>query len=251
METTKKFDGRASDYAHSRPQYAAALLDHLYDNEILSPASTVADIGSGTGKFSRQLLDRQSEVYCVEPNADMRSVAEATLCGYPRFHSIAGEATHTTLASGSVDCITSAQAFHWFAGEPFKQECLRILKPGGLAILIWNVRDLADERNRNWHDIFAHHCPTFRGFSNGIERDDAKIRAFFGGRYTRVAFDHPLLLDKVGFIKRSLSSSYSLRETDPDFPAYRAALEALYDRYENHGQITIANRSVAYIGSVQ
>lgn len=103
METTKKFDGRASDYAHSRPQYATALLDHLYDNEILSPASTVADIGSGTGKFSRQLLDRQSEVYCVEPNADMRSVAKATLYGYPRFHSIAGEATHTTLASGSVD----------------------------------------------------------------------------------------------------------------------------------------------------
>ncbi len=51
-----------------------------------------------------------------------------------------GSAEATGLADGSVDLVTVAQAFHWFDRAAFKQECRRLLRPGGRVALIWNDR---------------------------------------------------------------------------------------------------------------
>lgn len=92
MNTINKFDGRATDYTASRPNYSMDFINCLYSQYGISKTSVIADIGSGTGKFSKHLLDRQSEVYCVEPNDDMRSIAEKELCEYENFYSVAGDA---------------------------------------------------------------------------------------------------------------------------------------------------------------
>lgn len=248
---TNIFDGKAIDYSASRPSYSTELIDCLYRQYGISEASVIADIGSGTGKLSKQLLDRQSEVYCVEPNEDMRSVAENELCKYRNFHSVAGDAENTTLKSDFADCITAAQAFHWFDVPKFKQECLRIIKPNGRVFLIWNIRDASDIINQEWHNAFSQFCPDFKGFSNGIERDDPKIKAFFDKGYEYIAFDYPLIFDKENFIKRSLSSSYSLKEDDANYGQYISALKELFDKYENNGLISISNQSVAYTSIIK
>ncbi len=74
----------------------------------------MADIGSGTGIFSHQLLERDLTVFGVEPNDDMRMMAEQSLNLYSRFKSIKATAENTTLKENSVDLVTVAQAFHWF-----------------------------------------------------------------------------------------------------------------------------------------
>ncbi len=249
MNTTNKFDGRAADYASARPNYSMDFINFLYGR--ISNGSVIADIGSGTGKFSKHLLDRQSQVYCVEPNDDMRSVAEQELCGYSNFHSVAGNAENTTLKAESVDCITVAQAFHWFDVVRFKQECLRIIKSGGKVFLIWNIRDYADVINQEWHGIFSRYCSAFNGFSNGMKRNDPKINAFFDGKYEYVSFDYPLIFDKAHFIKRSLSSSYSSKEDDANYDQYIYELNLLFDKYEHNGLISISNQTVAYIGAIK
>ncbi len=251
MNTTNKFDGRAIYYTASRPSYSMEFIDCLYAQYGISEASVIADIGSGTGKFSKLLLDRQSEVYCVEPNDDMRSIAENELCKYENFHSVAGDAENTTLKSNSVDYITTAQAFHWFDVLKFKQECLRIIKPNGRVFLIWNARDSSDIVNQEWSNIFSRFCPDFKGFSNGIERDDLKIKAFFDNGYEYINFDYPLIFNRESFIKRSLSSSYSLKENDENYEKYISALKEIFDKHENNGLISIPNQSVAYIGIIK
>lgn len=251
MNTINKFDGRATDYTASRPNYSMELISCLYSQYGISETSVIADIGSGTGKFSRHLLDRQSEVYCVEPNDDMRSIAEKELCKYEKFHSVAGNAENTTLKSNFADCITTAQAFHWFDVLKFKQECLRIIKTNGRVFLIWNIRDSSDIINQEWHNIFSQFCPGFKGFSNGIERDDSKIKEFFDKGYEYINFDYPLIFDKESFIKRSLSSSYSLKENDANYGEYISALKEIFDKYENNGLISISNQSVAYTGIIK
>jgi SAM-dependent methyltransferase len=108
-----RFTGRATAYAATRPTYPPSLVTLLG----LRRGDVVCDLGSGTGIFSRLLLDAGATVYAVEPNEDMRSAAEGELGDNERFHSVAGRAEATTLPDGVCDLVTAAQSFHWFDAE--------------------------------------------------------------------------------------------------------------------------------------
>ena len=250
-EAVDRFKGHAKAYTAGRPDYAKALIDCLYDQYGISQSSVIADIGSGTGKFTKQLLDRGSVVYSVEPSDDMRFIAEKELSGYPNFNSIKGDAEYTCLEAGSVDFVTSAQAFHWFKVDSFRKECIRILKDEGKVILIWNIRDEADPINRELFNVYSEYCPEFKGFGGGIVKDDQRIKDFFRDSYEYISFDHPLRLDKEMFTARSLSASYSLKEKDDMYKEYFDAVIKIFDSYSDKGIVTVGNRSHAYIGGVR
>ncbi|MCR5529990.1 MAG: class I SAM-dependent methyltransferase [Saccharofermentans sp.] len=250
MDPTIKFDGYAGDYTAGRPGYSTELIDSFYKDFGMTPDSVIADIGSGTGKFAAFLLKRGSDVFAVEPNSDMRRVAEEELSSYPKFHSVNGGAESTTLPDNSVDFITTAQAFHWFDVVKFRSECFRIIRPGGKVLLVWNVRDESDPVNSELKVIYKKYCPNFAGFNGGIVKDDPRIREFFFDKYEHVSFDHPLVLDREKFISRSLSGSYSLKEGDRDYDEYMASVLDVFDKYSKDGTVTIGNRSEAYIGCV-
>lgn len=140
-DPTTRFSDRVADYVKYRPSYPQAVIDHLVAHCQLTPQSVVADMGSGTGIFSKLLLEYGCTVYGVEPNAAMRQAADALLRDFPKFHSVAATAEATTLPDASVDFITAAQAFHWFDLPRFKQECQRIGKSGGQLVVLWNDRE--------------------------------------------------------------------------------------------------------------
>ena len=244
------FDGYASDYTVGRPGYAPELLECMYGRYGMSRRSVIADIGSGTGKFAKHLIERGSKVYCVEPNDDMRHAAENELGSFGNFNSVEGDSENTSLDAGSVDFITTAQAFHWFDVERFRAECNRILRKNGKVFLIWNMRGETAGLNQEMFRIYTKYCPHFRGFNGGIKKDDERIAAFFGNGYEYISFDYPLYLDRERFIARSLSGSYSLKEGDKDYEEYLAEIIGVFDRYADQGIVTIANESVAYIGSI-
>jgi methylase of polypeptide subunit release factors len=58
MKSIDKFSGRADVYSKSRTSYPIEFLDYLISANSLNESSKVADIGSGTGIITRQLLDR-------------------------------------------------------------------------------------------------------------------------------------------------------------------------------------------------
>lgn len=246
MDNTEKFSHKAEAYASGRPSYAEDFLDALYSRHGFQPHSVIADVGSGTGILTEQMLARGSTVYAVEPNADMRITAERELGRYAGFHSVDGTAEHTTLGVGSVDFVTVAQAFHWFDETAFSAECARILKPRGKVFLIWNSRVPSAEINLRQKKIFEKFCPDFKGFSGGIRQDDAAIARFFRGKYCREEYDQPLRCDKQKFLKRSLSASYSLAEGDENYAPYLYALDALFDELAVAGVLTIPNKTVVY-----
>ena len=248
MDSTQKFSGLANEYTIGRPSYANAFIESLYSQYGFSKQSVIADIGSGTGKFAKQLLDKGSFVYCVEPNEDMRSGAIEELGEYKSFRVVGGTDSETQLNEKSVDFVTVAQAFHWFDVASFQKECKRILRDNGMVFLIWNMRDVTDEINKNCFAIFSKYCPDFKGFNGGIKKDDARIRQFFENKYEYVEFDNPICFDKSKFISRSLSGSYSLRKGNENYSEYLDALYRVFDKYAKENVITIANKTVAYIG---
>lgn len=139
MSTKHKFDGRAGDYTVSRPNYSVEFIDHLYRQYGLSAESVIADIGSGTGKFSKHLLNRESKVYCVEPNRDMRLVAENELCKYANFHCVAVRSADTTLQ-------TSKRRKRNFIGE-VERKITRHLPRGKKKCVISGNTVVSDVRN--------------------------------------------------------------------------------------------------------
>ena len=96
---TARFSDRVENYVRYRPGYPPEVLDLLRAECGLQPSHVVADIASGTGLFTRLLLENGNSVYAVEPNAEMREMGASLLAHYDRLVSVAGTAEETTLAS--------------------------------------------------------------------------------------------------------------------------------------------------------
>lgn len=250
MGNERRFDGKADVYETARPGYAPALLTCLAANEGFVPGAAVADVGSGTGRFSRQLLDLGCIVTGVEPNDQMRAVAEARLGEHPGYFSTAGSAERTGLADASVDRVCAAQAFHWMDAQAFRRECLRVLRPGGVVALVWNFRDPTSPLVRASAAVCARHCPRFTGFSGGMDFDGDAVARFFDGEYRTVSFPHDLAYDRRGFVDRMLSASYAPDRDDAARAAYVADFERLFDEHAQAGTLVMPNSTVAYLGEV-
>jgi len=188
MDNTQKFSGKADVYQKARPSYAQAMLDFIAQKWQIGNGSMVADIGSGTGILTRQLLGLGARVYAVEPNADMRAKAEEMLGDNPNFVSVIGTAEQTGLPDHSFQLVTAASAFHWFDAERFKLECERILLPGAPVVLAWNKAELSAEINLGRERIFKKYCPNFKGFSGGQDEGDKLKRAFLMALFRSGAF---------------------------------------------------------------
>ncbi len=115
-DSRERFSDRTENYAKYRPGYPRACLDYLISMG-LGKHSAVADIGAGTGIFTRLLIYTAGRIYAIEPNQEMRGAAEEALRGYRNVHFVAADAENTTMRGKSVDFITCAQSFHWFDRE--------------------------------------------------------------------------------------------------------------------------------------
>ena len=249
MDHTNRFDGKGELYAKARPKYAAELFAYLKNSLNIRQDSIFADIGSGTGIFTEQLLHCGYKVFAVEPNGDMRRKAEEKLSGNSRFTSVGGADRDTGLPEQSVDHIVTAQAFHWFDVDAFKKECRRILKPNGTVMIVYNTREESAACNKALADLHRRYCPQFEGFSKGMNEE--KCRAFFDGRCEIFRADNSLTYDRGGYVSRVLSSSYSLREGDENYAEYLEEINKLFDMFAIDGAITVPMFTVAYIGSIK
>lgn len=137
-QAAQGFAKQADAYARGRPDYPAALLHWLRSTLELEPGKMVVDLGAGTGKFTRLLTDTGATVTAIEPVAEMRAKLMDEL---PAVTTYEGTAQAIPLADAGVDVVVCAQAFHWFATPAAMAEIGRVLKPGGVLALIWNVRD--------------------------------------------------------------------------------------------------------------
>lgn len=233
----EKYTFNAEKYFKYRTEYSKEFIDYLYENVGLSKSSIIADIGSGTGKLSKQLLLNGSYVYCVEPNHDMRRVAQNDLSKFSNFISIDGTAENTTLLNSSVDFITVGTAFHWFDMEQFKKECQRILKPNGKVILVWISRPV--NRNENFEI-------NYNGFSGGKEEKPELISPFFKNKkYEYKAFEGKVTYDKDTFIGRALSTFDKLTDAK-----HVEELSNLFDIHKVNETVTITLYSRSFVGEV-
>ncbi|MCQ6562915.1 class I SAM-dependent methyltransferase [Paenibacillus mendelii] len=249
MDNTKRFSNRVDNYVKYRPGYPQALLDYLVEELGINRGSVLADVGAGTGIFTRLLLERGNVVYAVEPNKEMREAAEAQLEGDNHFISINGSAEQTTLKDASVDAILSAQAFHWFDPEPTSKEFRRILKPGGMTALIWNKRDVGRNEFATAYDqLMKRIAPDYENVKH-MRLGDADYRAFFGrGSYSKASFDNEQHLTYEELLGRASSSSYTPLPGTEAYQTFVQELKALFAAHQKDGYIPFHYVTEVYYG---
>jgi len=246
---TTRFSNTVDAYVKYRPSYPVALIELLKRECQLSEASVVADIGSGTGILTKQLLDTGATVYGVEPNTEMREAAEVILKSESKFFSVNGTAEETTLDDQTINLVTAAQAFHWFDQVKVKAEFQRIIKPGGFCALIWNFRD--DKNSAlmaGYHAMLLKHGKDYdKVMAENISDDE--VSAFFAPHELKTAtFKNIQCFDWESFKGRLLSTSYSLKPGEPGFEAYMAAAKELFDQHQKNDRVEFLYRCVCYYG---
>lgn len=249
-DPTRRFSSRVGNYVRYRPAYPSAVLDLLKSSCGLTAASVIADVASGTGIFTRMLLENGNRVFGVEPNAHMRQAGEEFLRGYSHFTSVAATAEATTLADRSVDLVTAAQAAHWFDRERARREFERILKPGGWTVLLWNERRTGSTPFlRAYEQLLLSYGTDYQEVRQ--ERTTQEIEAFFAPAPFQVErFDYRQEFDYAALAGRLLSSSYTPQADDAGYGPMLRELERIFDAHRVNGRVGFEYDTQVYFGQL-
>jgi SAM-dependent methyltransferase len=247
---TERFSSRVETYVRFRPSYPNGVIDVLRDECGLSSEAVVADVASGTGLFTRLLLENSNPVFGVEPNADMRRAGEEYLAAFPHFTSVSGTAESTTLPDHSIDLITSAQAAHWFRRDEAIREFRRILKFSHYVVLIFNDRQVKGSAFADDYESLV--------VKYGTDYSDVKRlgRIFEGDEFfspfkceKRVLPNHQAL-DYTALEGRLLSSSYAPQRGDPACEPMLADLRRMFDKHQRGGLVRMEYDTNIYFGKL-
>jgi ubiquinone/menaquinone biosynthesis C-methylase UbiE len=232
------FSDRVQNYLAYRPGYTIALLDLLRAVCNFNENAVIADIGSGTGLLSELFLKNGNLVFGIEPNSEMRIAGKNKLRTYAGFISVAGRAEATTLKTHSIDFVTAGQAFHWFDLEPTKKEFIRILKPMGWVIVVYNIARTDTPFQRVYRDF----CTTYLG-EKSAETDDRDIyskifseRNFTEKQIAGVSqrFDFKDLTGRV------CSRANAPKEGTPRYSEMMATLLTIFEQHQRDGEVMIS-----------
>ncbi|ROS29043.1 methyltransferase family protein [Rathayibacter sp. PhB127] len=177
------------------------------------------DLGAGTGKFTASLVARGLDVTAVEPDAAMLERLTAQL---PFVRALAGTAEEIPLPDASVELVTAAQSWHWVDPERASAEVARVLVPGGVLALVWNIRDESVPWVRRLGEVAG---------SSAAERFET-VQPPLGSALERVAyaqFEWAYELDRPALLDMFASRSYVIAMPEEERAAVLAAVGEVVD----------------------
>lgn len=127
--------GQVADaYDRGRPDYPLEAAAWLVGEQ----PCRVLELGAGTGKLTRALVELGHDVHATDPDPRM---LERLAAQVPQARLSQTGAEEIPAADGSYDVVVAGQAFHWFDHAKALPEIARVLVRGGSLALVWNARD--------------------------------------------------------------------------------------------------------------
>ncbi|UQZ88096.1 SAM-dependent methyltransferase [Deltaproteobacteria bacterium Smac51] len=244
MTSSSGFSGKTGVYSQFRPSYPQAALDYLANEAGLS-GQELAEPGCGTGIFTLLAARFARFVYGVDNNADMLAASREATSACPNIKISEGTAEHTGLPGQSVDAVIAAQAFHFFDKEAFRNECRRIMRPGGKVALIWNSL---------LEGTLVERLGLLSGakFRSGLLAGNPEMVAGFypGDQYERQVIPNFQAQTREMFIGRYLSSSYAPRKGEPGYEAHLTKLNQIFDDFQKEGIFDHPYYTIIYVGAL-
>lgn len=206
----------AGAYERARPGYPEEAVRWLAGDE----PRDVVDLGAGTGKLTRVLVELGHRVTAIEPLPEMLELLPAAA---PGAGAILGNAEVIPLPDAFADVVTSAQAFHWFDHEVALPEIARVLRPGGRLALVWNTRDDREPWVERLSDLIGSEGTSVMDVDEPIA-----VSGLFGP-VEKAEFQIAQILDREALLDLVLSRSYCAKLPRAEREPVLAAVGALYD----------------------
>lgn len=149
-DRAESFGLAAELYDRCRPDYPPAVIDELVSAAPLN----ALDVGCGTGKVARALMDRGLRVIGVEPDARMAEVASR--------HGVPVElATFESWepAGRTYDLLTAGHSWHWVDPKIGLSKAASVVVPGGTVALFWNYHVVGDDLLPALEAAYRVHAP--------------------------------------------------------------------------------------------
>jgi SAM-dependent methyltransferase len=250
LDPTKRFSNRVENYLKYRPTYPPEIIPLLKSECGLTEDTVIADVGSGTGLLTELFLKHGTRVFGVEPNREMRLAGESFLAKYPGFTSIDATAEATTLPEHSIDLVTAGQAFHWFDREKARQEFVRILKPDGWVMIVWNgYRVETSPLMAAYQDLVVRYGTDYSEVRREVE--GCGVESFYApGSYKSAHFEFQQSFDYEGLKGRLLSASYAPEPDHADYEAMLNDVRKMFDAHQQDGKVTFAYETELYYGQL-
>jgi len=167
VKTEWDYTDRAHTY-DQRADYSQKAINYLIKKIDCEPKTAVADIGAGTGKLTKHLLDHGLTVYAIEPNDNMRDYGvNNTKSRDVQWSEGVGE--KTGLPDACVYAVFFGSSFNVVDQKKTLKECSRILRPGGWFACMWNHRDIEDSLQKTIERKITSFIPDY---DYGLRRQD-------------------------------------------------------------------------------
>lgn len=133
----KAFDwGRTSnDYAKFRDIYPREFYDKIVGRGLCVKGQTVLDIGTGTGVLPRNLSPYGAKWYSADISENQIAYAKSLSDGSD-IHYLVSAAEDLDFPDESFDVITACQCFWYFQHNAVAPKLWRMLKPGGIFLIL-------------------------------------------------------------------------------------------------------------------
>lgn len=137
--SSTSFGTAAEVYESARPEYPSDAVAWMLEPTLASDRRPrVADVGAGTGKLTRSIVAAGCDAIAVDPDNAMLDALRIAVPGVP---TKVGTAESLPIDDESLDGVLLGQAWHWVDPVAASREIGRVLRPGGVLGLIWNIRD--------------------------------------------------------------------------------------------------------------
>ncbi|MFB7893890.1 class I SAM-dependent methyltransferase [Microbacterium sp. NPDC056044] len=220
-EMSLSFGAAAGAYESGRPDYPREAVDWMLA-PVREPgrAVRVADVGAGTGKLTRTIVEAGAEVVAIDPDAEMLATLRANVHGVPTF---VGTGDRMPLPDASVDAVLLGQAWHWVDPVAASAEAGRTLRGGGALGLVWNIRDESDPWvARLTAAMHGSHAEEM------LAGDGPRVAAPFDGLERR-SWTWTRTLTRAALLDMVASRSYVITASEVERTAILAAVGTLFD----------------------
>ncbi len=212
----RSFGAFAAAYDRGRPAYPPEAVAWMTGTDKI-----VLELGAGTGKFTRLLVDRGHGVYATDIDDAMLAVLRENLPDVP---TAAAPAEEIPMPDHCVEVVVSAQAFHWFDFDKALAEISRVLIPGGTLALVWNERDERIPWVRRLGELI--------GSGEQLrDRSDLLIESELFTDLETAEFKYWQQLDRDGLVDLVTSRSAYITADEATRSAKLAQVRAFYDEF--------------------